>query len=575
MIVPMKHLDLVCLASEKDATLERLRGLGAVHLDLAAAGGASVAAAEGELADAEKAVRLVQKARKDEKAADGAAAKQNGDTAGRGGVPPPPASVADVLSLDTERAKALAEADRLEKEIRVYEPFGDFDPALAAKLRETVKGLDDVVPLPAKLPEMRLSKMKELYAAARARAAEMTREIASVDDAAILAEYPEIRDRIMFERAKELLSDRGELAVLSGWIPETRVEALMKEVHGSDGDLFARSAKIGWAVLLREPADGETPPTLIEPPRFFKSVKSLFEGLGVAPAYTESDVSVPFMCYFSLFFAMLVGDGAYGAIFLAATLYFRKKMPHSWFILMTVFSSATVLWGVLSNTWFGAGIPFLANLPTVQWLADPSYNNMMFLCFTIGVSHLMLARCWNGVCKLPDSTAIAEFGWAGILLMMYLVTNSIVGIFAGFPKWGYCLGGISIAAVFLFSVKPSELKTRGAELGMLPLNIMSALGDIISYVRLFAVGLASVKVAENFNNMAIGLFEDASSWWVKGLMAVAMVAILVFGHVLNLMMAGLSILVHAVRLNTLEFSNHKGITWSGLAFNPFRKLKTN
>ena len=356
MIVPMKHLDLVCLASEKDATLERLRGLGAVHLDLAAAGGASVAAAEGELADAEKAVRLVQKARKDEKAADGAAAEQNGDTAGRGGVPPPPASVADVLSLDAERAKALAEADRLEKEIRVYEPFGDFDPALAAKLREKVAGLDDVVPLPAKLPEMRLSQMKELYRAAHAKAAAITGDLASVDDAAILAEYPELRDRIMFERAKDLLSDRGALVVLSGWIPETRVEALMREVRGdADGDLFARSAKIGWAVLLREPADGETPPTLIEPPRFFKSVKSLFEGLGVAPAYTESDVSVPFMCYFSLFFAMLVGDGAYGAIFLAATLYFRKKMPRSWFVLMTVFSSATVLWGVLSNTWFGAG----------------------------------------------------------------------------------------------------------------------------------------------------------------------------------------------------------------------------
>ncbi len=567
MIVPMKHLDLVCLASEKDATLERLRSLGAVHLDLAAAGGASVAAAEGELADAEKAVRLVQKARKDERmTGDGAPGQQNRDTAEK------KISVADVLSLDGERAKALAEAERLEKEIRVYEPFGDFDPALAAKLRETVQGLDDVVPLPAKLPEMRLSQMKELYRAAHAKADALTREIATVDDAAILAEYPEIRDRIMFERAKELLSDRGELAVLSGWIPETRVEALMKEVHGdADGDLFARSAKIGWAVLLREPADGETPPTLIEPPRLFAPVKALFAGLGVAPAYTESDVSVPFMCYFSLFFAMLVGDGAYGAIFLAATLCFRKKMPRSWFILMTVFSSATILWGVLSNTWFGAGIPFLAGLPTVTWLADPSYNNMMLLCFTIGVTHLMLARIWNGVCKLPDSTAVAEFGWAGILLMMYLVTNAIVGIFPGFPKWGFYLGGISIAAVFLFSVKPSELKTRGAELGMLPLNIMSALGDIISYVRLFAVGLASVKVAENFNNMAIGLFEDASTWWVKGLMAVAMVAILVFGHVLNLMMAGLSILVHAVRLNTLEFSNHKGITWSGLAFKPFRR----
>jgi V/A-type H+-transporting ATPase subunit I len=277
------------------------------------------------------------------------------------------------------------------------------------------------------------------------------------------------------------------------------------------------------------------------------------------------------MCYFSLFFAMLVGDGAYGAIFLAGTLAARKKLPRSWFVLLTVFSSATVLWGVLSNTWFGAGIPACADWPTVRWLADPSYGHMMLLCFTIGVSHLMLARIWNGLCRLPDATAIAEFGWAGVLLFMYLVTNSIVGIFPAIPQWGFIVFWASLACVFLFTVKPSELKTRGAELGMLPLNIMSALGDIISYVRLFAVGLASVKVAENFNSMALGLVDGAGAVWTKALMSVAMVAILVVGHGLNLAMAGLSILVHAVRLNTLEFSNHKGVSWSGYAFRPFRR----
>lgn len=556
MIVRMKHLDLVCLASEKDATLERLRALGAVHLDLSAANGAAVATAEEALSDAEKAVRLILKAR----------GKQT-DLAIR------PHTVAEVLALDADRATLVAEEERLEKEIRAYAPYGDFDPKLAAKLRETVAGLEDVVDLPAKLPEMRLSRMEEKLARVKSRRAIDDVKIASVDEQAILKAYPAIRDRIAFARAKELLADHGALAVLSGWIPVPRVAALLEEVRGETAgdDLFARSKAIGWAVLLRDPEPGETPPTLVEPPRFFKPVKALFAGLGVAPAYEEADVSVPFMCYFSLFFAMLVGDGAYGAIFLAATLAFRKRLPRSWFILLTVFSSATVLWGVLSNTWFGAGLPFLANLPTVTWLADPSYNHMMLLCFTIGVSHLMLARIWNGVCKFPDSTAVAEFGWAGVLLLMYLVTNSIVGIFPRFPSWGFALGGVSIAAVFLFSVKPSELKTRGAELGMLPLNIMSALGDIISYVRLFAVGLASVKVAENFNNMAIGLVADADAVWAKALLSLAMVAILIFGHVLNLLMAGLSILVHAVRLNTLEFSNHKGITWSGLAFRPFRK----
>ena len=106
---------------------------------------------------------------------------------------------------------------------------------------------------------------------------------------------------------------------------------------------------------------------------------------------------------------------------------------------------------------------------------------------------------------------------------------------------------------------------------MLPLNIMSALGDIISYVRLFAVGLASVKVAEIFNSMATGLISSEHSLWLNAIMAVAMVAILVVGHGLNLALAGLSILVHAVRLNTLEFSNHKGISWAGYAFRPFTR----
>lgn len=537
MIVKMRHLDLICVASEKAATLEKLRALGVVHLDLGASVGAAVVEAKGAAADAEKAVRLIQKSR-------GKAPKGTAEC-----IPE------QVLELDRNREALKGERDKLEREIKSLEPYGDFDPELAAKLREKVEGLDKVVTLPEKLPEARLSKLQERAAQIDFALADMEATLAGCDEGYILKSYPELADKIAFEQAKELLADHGALAVISGWVPET----------------VKLPTDCGWGVYLRDAAEGEIPPTLIEPPKAFKAMKSLFAGLGIAPAYTEADVSVPFMCYFSLFFAMLVGDGAYGAIFLLGTLAARKVLPKSWLILLSVFSGSTILWGILSNTWFGAAIPFLSGLPTVAWLADPSYNNMMLLCFTIGVSHLMLARIWNGICRLPDTTAIAEFGWAGILLMMYLVTNSIVGIFPAFPSWGLYMGAISILAVFLFTVKPSELKTRGAELGMLPLNIMSALGDIISYVRLFAVGLASVKVAENFNNMAIDLVKGDGDWWVKALMSVAMVAILVFGHVLNLAMAGLSILVHAVRLNTLEFSNHKGITWSGYAFRAFAR----
>jgi len=539
----MQHLDLVCVTSEREATLQRLRALGAVHLDLSASEGAAVTAAQGEIAEVEKAVRLILKAR------------------GKGfdeEVRPHP--VAEVLALDADRATLVSEEERLLREIRLYEPYGDFDPALARKLLD--RGIEIADVLPAKLPEMRLSKMEEKLARVRNRIAVDTARIAGTDEEALLRRYPTLKEKLAFEQAKELMETQGAVAVISGWIPVSRVSSLSSAVKSA-----------GWGVLLREPADGETPPTLIEPPKAFRPMKALFDGLGISPAYAEADVSVPFMCYFSLFFAMLVGDGAYGAIFLAGTLAMRRKLPRSWLVLLTVFSSATVLWGILSNTWFGAQLPLLKGLPTATWLADPSYHNMMLLCFTIGVSHLMLARIWNGLCKLNDSTSVAEFGWAGILLFMYLVTNSIVGIFPGLPQWGFVVLGVSLVAVFGFSVKPSELKTRGAELGMLPLSIMSALGDIISYVRLFAVGLASVKVAENFNAMATGLVSSENAWWLNALLSVAMVLVLVLGHALNLAMAGLSILVHAVRLNTLEFSNHKGVSWSGYAYNAFRKTK--
>ena len=535
MIVPMKHLDLVCVAADRSAMLERLRGLGAVQLDLASADGAAVAAARGEIEEAGRAVRLIMKAR------------------GRGfSEDIRPASVTAVLALDADRAELEAERERLEREIKVYEPYGDFDPALARRLLD--KGVDLKEVLPARLPEMRLSKLREKLARVENRIAVDTAKIARADERAILSSCPALRERMEFEQARSLLQDRGAVAAVSGWIPAPRVAGLA-----------AAAREAGWGLLVREPSAGETPPTLIEPPRFVRPVKALFAGLGIAPAYDEADVSVPFMAYFSLFFAMLVGDGAYGAIFLAATLLLRRRLAKSWFVLLTVFSLATVAWGALSNTWFGAKIPWCESWPTVRWLAGEGapagheYDNMMFLCFTIGVSHLMLARLWNGCCRLNDRSCLTQFGWAGIVLFMYVLTNAIVGIFSGVPVWCYWLFGVSFLTVFV--------QAKGMDKGMLFLNAMSVLGDIISYVRLFAVGLASVKVAENFNAMAVDL---ALPLWIKWL---PLVLVLLVGHGLNLAMAGLSVLVHAVRLNTLEFSNHKGISWAGFAFKPFMKIK--
>ena len=539
MIVRMRHLDLVCTASDRESTLESLRALGAVHLDLGSAQGAEVASVKGEIADAEKAVRIILKAREGKDAE---------------GLEIRPREISEVLAIDADRETLKLAVEELQREIRVYEPYGDFDPVLARKLLDRGIDLDAVMTLPEKLPVKRLSWMREKLARVENRLAIDDEKLAGCDADAILAKYPELGDKIAFAAAKELMSAQGAVAFVSGWIPVTEVDSLRSAAHAN-----------GWGVLLREPTEGETPPTLIEPPKLFRPVRALFEGLGIAPAYEESDVSIPFFAYFSLFFAMLVGDGAYGAIFLVVTLLMRKKLPKAWFVLLTVFSLATILWGALSNTWFGAGLPFARNWPTVRWLAGADaeaghgYDNMMFFCFTIGVTHLMLARIWNGIAKINSISCLAEFGWAGIVLFMYVLTNSIVGIFPGVPTWCYWVFGVSFLTVFI--------QAKGMDKGMLFLNTMSVLGDIISYVRLFAVGLASVKVAENFNAMAVDL---ALPIWIKWL---PLVLILLVGHGLNLAMAGLSVLVHAVRLNTLEFSNHKGVSWAGYAFKPFKKIK--
>ena len=545
MIAKMLHLDLVCLDSERKRALTELGSLGAVHLNLASAVGAAVTEAGEEIERAAKAVRLILKAR-------GKTPRDDFEIR--------PKTVEEVLAVAADRERLLTEKDRLEREIKRYAPYGDFDPVLAQKLLD--RGIDLKDELPPLLPEMRLSKFEEKLARVENRVRLDDARLSQTDEFAITARFPKLKAALSFEQAKELMSAYGRLAALSGWVPAERVD-----------ELAAAAKANGWAILTRERMPGEEPPVLIEPPRFFKSVKALFDGLGIAPAYDEGDVSVAFLGYFSLFFAMLVGDGAYGAIFLLATLWGWKKyrslseaaknpVMRSWLILMTIFSSATIVWGLLSNTWFGANLPFAKEWPTVKWLADPSYQNMMLLCFTIGVSHLMLARIWNGVLKINSLDSLAEFGWAGVLFFMYLVTNSVVGIFAWIPGWSFYVLGVSVVLIVS--------RTRGAALGMLPLNIMSALGDIISYVRLFAVGLASVKVAENFNQMAIGLVSGDKVWYMKAVLSLALVAILVIGHTLNLAMAGLSILVHAVRLNTLEFSNHKGVSWSGDRFRPFK-----
>ena len=582
MIVRMKRVAVLCTASSERETLDALQSLGVLHLD---ADGRSEAPAlkeaQASLDNAVKALAVISDA-------------ESCDTRPSGDVTPEDilASAARIDDLDAKIAG-------LERHIATYAPLGDFNPAdfraleasdlklrlfvapegilpeagegnivrvLAEdKVAKTVYGLaigdvqfpDAVSALPVPEKSLRESE-QELDAACRARNEER-KVLAGYAACAerikgAVAERTTVRD---FTAAQTSMGAQDGVRWLTGYLPEAKLPALREA-----------AAAHGWGVAARDPTEEEDPPTLIDPPRIFRPIVALFDMLGIAPGYREADVSVVFYSFFTIFFAMLVGDVGYGVIILALTAWARmkfKKAPSAPFVLLGVFSIATIVWGVLTATYFGMPgewLPAWLRPKTAKWLGDQS--NIMFLCFTIGAVHLSVARLWNACVLFPSRKFLAEIGWIGIVWTMYCVSCAVVVDGFDFPQFMYYVAGVSTLMIAFFMLDRSELKTRGVELGMLPLNIISGLGDIISYVRLYAVGLSSVMVAQNFDTMAADLNLPLAA------KIPCMVLILLLGHGLNLVMGALSILVHAVRLNTLEFSNHKGVTWSGHAYLPFR-----
>lgn len=608
MIVPMKQVTVLCVTADREAALERLRALGVVHLELAAGDSEAYRHAQARLAATRHALRILEDARADKPVMPttvGPHKIHGHEISGTALLSVPLPSLAGDAAKKTDAIHRLAElrqalvneAERLDRDIALYRPFGDFDVTFPARLAaqgmpvqlfrdpadttfierdgvlveelgadanytygvmvgpgELPEGCEKIVP-----PEASVSALQARYAEALERAGQISQKLkhAAADTAELAREIPRLSDMSDFASAVDAMRSHGAVALVSGWLPADQADTLRDAAEEQS-----------WGVLLRDPEADERPPTLLRPPRLFRPLLALFEALNISPAYTEADISVPFFCFFSIFFAMLVGDGGYGALIIALTLWARKKMPfapRAPFVLLFCFASATMVWGALSNTWFGAHPKFADNAASL-WLNHPEkgINNMMLVCFSLGVAHLSVARVWNALSLFPDTKFLAQLGWIGVIWFMYFMACSIVGILQP-PSFIYPVFGVSLLLIFLFTLKRSELKTNGIELGMMPLNIVSSLGDIISYVRLFAVGLASVKVAENFNDMAI---NNGLPLWAK---IVPMLLILLVGHGLNFAMAGLSILVHAVRLNTLEFSNHKGITWAGYAFKPFKR----
>ncbi len=604
MIVPMQHLTLLCSVRDRDHALQAVQTLGCVHVKIDVRDSEAIRHASAEVAAVERALRILDAAEGNAKAftfkPDATSPlltmKPEGLFA-EAQQAPTPTSVAEVNHLAELITRLNEEAFAAEMTLKRMAPFGEINPETIAALgasgfpvtlfkAEEIPVSEHIFtfateggftygawitadPLPKgcealPLPEYSSATLREIIA----QAAETTRSLLTRLAQCAKELRPKFKAQRLSTTAEQTaaevatnLRSEGSVAILQGYLPVRDAEVLHTKAQCE-----------GWGIVLETPEENDpNVPVLLEPPRGFRAITSIFQGLGILPGYTEGDVSVAFYVFFSVFFAMLIGDAGYGTIMLTATLIagwkFRKNAASKPVILIfTVFALATILWGILSGTYFGIAkdaLPaFMKALPTVQWLGQDA--NIIFLCFLIGTLHISLARIWNIILLTPNIKAIGELGWLGVAWSMFMIVCGIVVSWFTSPTWAWYLLGGSVVLIAIPMIR--DIKHEGINLGMLPLNVIGSMGDIISYVRLFAVGLASVKVAENFNMMATSLDINP----VVNVLACC--AILLLGHGINLAMGALSILVHAVRLNTLEFSNAKGITWSGVAYRPFRKF---
>ena len=383
------------------------------------------------------------------------------------------------------------------------------------------------------------------------------------------------------------------LSWLSGFIPSSDLAKLQTAAKEEN-----------WALAIDDPAEDDAVPTKLKNNKLVGLIYPLSDFLDVVPGYREYDISGWFLLFFSIFFGMIFGDAGYGALMVLMSVVMliagliKRKAPKSETGLLFVLGLATMVWGTLTCSWFGIPVdklpPVLVSLAfkpfSSAYAAQSEENNalvvqnLQIFCFTLALIHLSIAHIKSIV---RNRRSLKLLGDAGSLFMLwgmfYVVLNLIIGnarfsfdapIPIGFLS-GYSfmhlvivllVGGFVINFIFANyegSVKQSIFASLQNIISVL-LGIVNVFSDIVSYIRLWAVGLAGAAIASTVNTMASPLLRTF-------ILFVFGILLLVFGHGLNLILNALSVIVHGVRLNTLEFSGHLGMSWTGFKYKPFKE----
>lgn len=510
-----------------------------------------------------------------------------------------------VIDLDDGLKRLREEITQLEDELRELRVWGDFDPAeladlsaagielslfscseheldsLPADLPYSIIGREDgrcyvaaflmegAADIPYRkiaLPKKSPAQLKEMLVALRDRAAGFKTDMREMAGgvATFIQPLQSLKSRLEFEKVRSGMGMEDEIAYIVGFIPAQNAEMIRKIASDK-----------GWGGLLEEPSSDDPVPTLIKHSALSRLFQPVMDFVGVMPGYFEYDTNGIFLVFFSLFFAMIVGDAGYGLLLIAGALAAGSlfpSIPKERGRLFVVLSITTIIWGGVTGNWFGidaAGVPLIGSLiiPGLSSVNPASGAVVMEICFFLALMHLSVAHLWKGLVFMPSTRALSEAGWVMLLIGIYMIVRFLV-LKVTFPESATLLIAFGFAMVLLFSGQQGDGFVRGLKRGFsqLPLFLLDGIGGLsntVSYVRLFAVGIASKEVAVAFNGMAIDLgFDSLTSIFLA-------VLVLVFGHLVNLILIAMSVIVHGIRLNILEFSGQMKMEWSGIPYEPF------
>lgn len=614
MIVKMKKVTLLCVESERTAALEQLRKLGIMHVDHETRVETErVHVSEQELESISKICNIISGIKTDRKDAQNLSGEE----------------VFKLAQQLLSRQSALEkEQEEIGRDIEALLPWGDFSPESVDQLAaagvqvlfcKACRKDFDALELPENtvktgiavvnkevyfllifteqpdtslypvlsLPRKKLSDLRARQDALRQEKQKIADQLAvTAAGAPALQEYfAEKSAQHEFMINHDGMGSDGAIAYLHGYIPADEL-----------ANLTGAARRNGWALTADDPApDDARVPTLLRKPQWVRLIDPLFDFIGIEPGYRENDVSAFFLIAFPVFFGILIGDSAYGALFIIAALLgkylLRQKkaaqMPLNLLILLSVFS---LIYGLLTGSCMGLRREILPGfLKGLDFLADPGSSPAavelakkfqvnpsdltdkftQWFCFLLAALHLSAAHLFQYVSDIRNWRSWGNIGWACVIWGNFFTAVNLIVFPGTFPKiFGFALYGVGILLIVVTITGEAALN--------LPFSLIGSFVDVLSYIRLFAVGLSGVYVASCFNDMgAMVLNSLPKEWFVVGLIGLILVALA--GHVLNILLGFMGVLVHAVRLNTLEFSSHAGMQWAGFAYRPFaeRNNKNN